>query len=64
VDIGGQSLNIPIISTLTPASAAKARLAEETIDRVHLPRQGRGSPKKRLERLTADKAYNYGILCK
>ncbi len=39
------------------ASKAEVELAQETLERVRVPR-GRGRPRKRPERLVADKAYD------
>jgi transposase len=56
VVVDGQG--IPIGSTLASASPAEVKLAEQTLDAVSVPRNGRGRPKKRPERLIADKAYD------
>jgi transposase len=49
---------IPLGSTLTSASPAEVTLAEETLNRVSVPRKGRGRPKQRPQRLIADRAYD------
>ena len=56
VVVDGQG--IPIGSTLASASPAEVTLAEETLETVNVPRKGRGRPKKRPLRLTADKGYD------
>jgi transposase len=49
---------IPIGGTLASASPAEVKLAEETLETVRVPRNGRGRPKKRPRRLIADKGYD------
>jgi len=56
VVVDGQG--IPLGSTLTSASPAEVTLAEETLETVKVPRNGRGRPKKRPFRLIADKGYD------
>jgi len=56
VVVDGQG--IPLGSTLTSASPAEVTLAEETLNRVIVPRKGRGRPKQRPQRLIADRAYD------
>jgi transposase len=56
VVVDGQG--IPIGSTLASASPAEVKLAEQTLEAVKVPRKGRGRPKKRPQRLIADKAYD------
>ena len=56
VVVDGQG--IPLGSTLTSASPAEVTLAEETLNRVSVPRKGRGRPKQRPQRLIADRAYD------
>ena len=56
VVVDGQG--IPLGSTLTSASPAEVTLAEETLNRVSVPRKGRGRPKQRPQRLIADCAYD------
>jgi transposase len=56
VVVDGQG--IPIGSTLASASPAEVKLAEETLETVNVPRNGRGRPKKRPLRLIGDKAYD------
>jgi transposase len=56
VVVDGQG--IPLGSSLTSASPAEVTLAEETLNRVSVPRKGRGRPKQRPQRLIADRAYD------
>jgi hypothetical protein len=56
VVVDGQG--IPLASTLAPASPSEFKLAEETLETVKVPRNGRGRPKKRPLRLIADKGYD------
>ena len=56
VVVDGQG--IPIGSTLASASPAEVKLAEETLEKVNVPRSGRGRPRKRPLRLIADKGYD------
>jgi transposase len=56
VVVDGQG--IPLGGTITSASPAEVRLAEETLETIRVPRQGRGRPKSRPKRLIADKAYD------
>jgi transposase len=56
VVVDGQG--IPIGSTLASASPAEVRLAEETLETVNVPRNGRGRPRKRPLRLIADRGYD------
>jgi transposase len=56
VVVDGQG--IPIGGTLASASPAEVKLAEETLETVKVPRNGRGRPKKRPARLIGDKAYD------
>ena len=56
VVVDGQG--IPLGSTITSASPAEVRLAEETLETIKVPRQGRGRPKSRPKRLIGDKAYD------
>ena len=48
---------IPLALVISRASRAEVRLAQETLDRVRVPRKS-GRPRKRPERLVADKAYD------
>ena len=48
---------IPLGLFIARASRAEVRLAQETLDRVRVPRKS-GRPRKRPERLVADKAYD------
>ncbi len=56
VVVDGQG--IPLGSTITSASPAEVRLAEEALETIKVPRQGRGRPKSRPKRLIGDKAYD------
>jgi hypothetical protein len=56
VVVDGQG--IPLGSTLTSTSPAEVTLAEETLETVKVPPNGRGRPKKRPLRLIADKGYD------
>jgi transposase len=56
VVVDGQG--IPIGSTLASASPAEVKLAEETLETIKVPRNGRGRPRKRPLRLIGDKAYD------
>ena len=56
VVVDGQG--VPLGSTLASASPAEVKLAEKTLEAVSVPLPGRGRPKKRPERLIADKAYD------
>ena len=56
VVVDGQG--IPLGSSLTSASPAEVTLAEETLNRISVPRKGRGRPKQRPQRLIADRAYD------
>jgi transposase len=56
VVVDGQG--IPLGGTITSASPAEVKLAEETLETIKVPRRGRGRPKSRPRRLIADKAYD------
>jgi len=56
VVVDGQG--VPMGSTLASASPAEVTLAEETLETIKVPRNGRGRPKKRPLRLIADKGYD------
>lgn len=56
VVVDGQG--IPLESTLASASPAEVKLAAKTLEAVKVPRKGKGRPKKRPQRLIADKAYD------
>ena len=56
VVVDGQG--IPLGGAITSASPAEVRLAEETLETIKVPRQGRGRPKSRPKRLIGDKAYD------
>jgi transposase len=56
VVVDGQG--IPLGGTITSASPAEVRLAEEILGTIKVPRQGRGRPKSRPKRLIGDKAYD------
>ena len=56
VVVDGQG--VPLGSTLASASPAEVTLAEEALETVKVPRNGRGRPKKRPLRLIGDKGYD------
>jgi transposase len=56
VVVDGQG--IPLGGTITSASPAEVKLAEETLETIKVPRQGRGRPRSRPKRLVGDKAYD------
>jgi transposase len=56
VVVDGQG--IPLGGTITSASPAEVTLAEEALETVKVPRQGRGRPKTRPKKLIGDKAYD------
>ena len=62
VVVDGQG--VPLGSKLESASPAEVTLLEETLARVSVPRQGPGRPKRRPERLIADKGYDSSPLRK
>jgi len=49
---------IPLGSQITSASPAEVKLAESTLDRINVPRSGRGRPKRKPQRVVADRAYD------
>jgi transposase len=49
---------VPLGSQLSSASPAEVKLAGGTLDAVAVPRRGAGRPKKRPERVIADRAYD------
>lgn len=53
---------IPLGSPMTSASPAEVKLAESTLDRINVPRSGRGRPKRKPQRVVADRAYDSGKL--
>lgn len=53
---------IPLGSQITSASPAEVKLAESTLDRIQVPRSGRGRPKRKPQRVVADRAYDSGKL--
>ncbi|HAF71367.1 TPA: IS5/IS1182 family transposase, partial [Candidatus Acetothermia bacterium] len=48
---------IPLSLALASANVAEVKLAQLTLDKVRVPRR-KGRPKKRPERVVADKAYD------
>ena len=54
VDGGG----IPLGVQLASAQISEFRLAESTLARVRVPRHGGGRPRKRLQRVIADRGYD------
>ena len=49
---------VPLGGTITSASPAEVRLAEDTLAQVKVPRSGPGRPKQRPRYLIADKGYD------
>ena len=49
---------IPLGSKLESASPGEVTLAEPTLEKICVPRGGRGRPRKRPLRVVADKAYD------
>ena len=49
---------IPMGSSLASASPAEVKLVEQTLETIKVTRNGPGRPKKRPDRLIADKAYD------
>ena len=56
VVVDGQG--VPLGNHLDRASPAEVTLVERTLQRVRVPRVGRGRPKSKPERLIADRAYD------
>lgn len=56
VVVDGQGL--PLGSKLESASPGEVTLAEPTLEKIAVPRGGRGRPRKRPLRVVADKAYD------
>ncbi len=56
VMVDGQG--VPLGGAIASASPAEVRLAEETLETIKVPRQGRGRPRTRPKRLIGDKAYD------
>jgi hypothetical protein len=56
VVVDGQGISLG--GAITSASPAEVKLAEETLETIKVPRQGRGRPKSRPKRLIGDKAYD------
>lgn len=48
----------PLAVTLSPGQAHESQHVAATLDAVRVPRVGRGRPKKRMNRLLADRAFN------
>lgn len=55
---------IPLGSSLTSASPAEVKLATQTLEKITVPRNGPGRPKKRPKRLIGEKAYDSDALRK
>ena len=53
---------IPLGNLLDAASPAEVKLIEPTLETIAVPRQGRGRPRKRPERLIYDKACDSDAL--
>ncbi len=51
------SNGLPLVFHLASANTAEVRLAERTLDTVHVPRT-RGRPKQRPEKVVADRGYD------
>ena len=49
---------VPLGVHLSAATPAESSLAEATLDAVAVPRPGRGRPRKRPERIVADRGYD------
>jgi transposase len=49
---------LPLGVHLSSANLAESQLAEETLERVAVPRGGAGRPKKKPARIVADKGYD------
>jgi len=56
VVVDGQGL--PLGNYLDSASPAEVTLLEKTIEAIAVPRQGRGRPRKKPQRIIADKGYD------
>ena len=56
VVVDGQG--VPLGSKLESASPGEVTLAEPTLEKICVPRGGRGRPRKRPLRVVADKAYD------
>jgi transposase len=62
VVVDGQG--VPVGNLLDSASPAEVKLVESTLETIAVPRQGRGRPRKRPERLIYDKACDSDALRK
>lgn len=49
---------VPLGIHLSPANPSEASLAHATLDNVAVPRSGPGRPRKKPERIIADKGYD------
>lgn len=56
VVVDGQG--VPLGNLLDSASPAEVTLVERTLQQVRVPREGRGRPKSKPQRLIADRAYD------
>ncbi len=56
VVVDGQG--IPLGNHLDSASPSEVKLLEKTLNNIAVPRKGRGRPRKRPQRLIADKGYD------
>ena len=56
VVVDGQG--IPLGNYLDSASPSEVTLLEQTVERIAVPRKGRGRPRKNPNRLIADKGYD------
>ncbi len=60
VVVDGQGL--PLGISITSASPAEVTLVESTLATIAVPREGRGRPRSKPERLIADRAYDSDYL--
>jgi hypothetical protein len=49
---------VPIGAYLDSASPSEMKLLEPTIDKIAVPRTGRGRPRKKPKRIVADRGYD------
>jgi transposase len=56
VVVDGQG--VPLGNHLDSASPAEVKLVEKTLQTITIPRRGRGAPRRKPERLIADRAYD------
>ena len=53
---------VPIGAHLDSASPSEIKLLEPTIDKIAVPRKGRGRPRKNPRRIVADRGYDSDLL--